>query len=122
MRHQTRTRTLGRRTGHRFCMLKNLATSLFLHDKIETTQARAKELQKLAEKLIALAKKGDLASKRQVFRYIKNRDVAAKLFDVIAPLYRETAEHKARDGGFTRIIKTLPRKGDGAEMVLLELV
>ena len=122
MRHQKRNRRLGRRTGHRLSMLRNLATSLIIHKRITTTQPRAKEVQKLADHLITLAKKGDLASKRQVFRYISDRDAAADLFNVIAPQYRETPDQMERKGGFTRIIKIGPRHGDGAPMALIELV
>lgn len=122
MRHNCKTKYLGRRTGHRLSMLNNLATSLFTHKRITTTHARAKEVQKLAENLISLAKKGDLAAKRQVFRYIHNRDVAADLFNVIAPQYKEGANQAERHGGFTRIIKIGHRVGDAASMVLLELV
>lgn len=122
MRHKVNSRRLGRRTGHRLGMLKNLATSLFIHKRITTTHARAREVQKIADHLIALAKKGDLAAKRQVFRYISDRDAASDLFDVIAPQYRETSDHMERKGGFTRLIKVGPRHGDGAPMVFLELV
>ncbi|MCE1247144.1 MAG: 50S ribosomal protein L17 [Firmicutes bacterium] len=122
MRHNCRSTHLGRRTGHRMSMLNNLATSLFTHKRITTTHARAKEVQKIAEHLITLAKKGDLAAKRQVFRYIHNRDVAADLFGVIAPQYNESANQAERKSGFTRIIKIGHRVGDAASMVLLELV
>ncbi len=122
MRHAKSSRRLGRRTGHRVAMLKNLATSLFLHRRITTTHARAKEVQKMAEKLITMAKNGDLASKRQVFRYISDRNASRNLFDVIAPQYNEAEEHGERRGGFTRIVQIGPRKGDAAPMVFLELV
>lgn len=122
MRHQNRSRKLGRRTGHRLCMLKNLATSLIVHKRITTTHTRAKEVQKIVDHLINLAKKGDLSAKRQVFRYVHNRDAAADLFDVIAPQYREAPDQTERKGGYTRIIKVGPRHGDGAPMVFLELV
>lgn len=122
MRHNTRTKKLGRRTEHRLGMLRNLATSLIIHKRITTTHMRAKEVQRLVDHLVTLAKKGDLAAKRQVFRYITDRDAAANLFDTIAPMYRETSEQIERKGGFTRVIKIGPRHGDGAPMVLLELV
>ncbi len=122
MRHKKASRRLGRKTGHRLLMLRNLATSLFRHKRISTTHAKAKEVQKLAERLITLAKKADLASKRRVFRYIKDRDVARELFDVIAPQYKAGEDRKERRGGYTRIIKIGPRRGDGAPMVFLELV
>lgn len=122
MRHRKHSRRLGRRTGHRVAMLRNLATSLLKHRRITTTQARAKEVQRLAERIINWAKKGDLAAKRHVFRYISDRDVARNLFEVIAPQYREGEDQLERKGGFTRIIKIGPRKGDAAPMVFLELV
>jgi large subunit ribosomal protein L17 len=121
MRHKMITRTLGRKTEHKLSMLKNLATSLIKFRKIETTQTRAKEVIKLAEKLITYAKKGDLHSKRMVFTYIADRDVVKSLFENIAPSYREGAEN-ARNGGYIRTVKLGPRKGDGAPMVLVELI
>lgn len=122
MRHNKRSRRLGRRTDHRLSMLKNLATSLIVHKRVFTTHAKAKEVQRLVEHMVNLAKKGDLAAKRQVFRYIRDRDAAADLFDVIAPQYREGTDQWERKGGYTRIIKVGPRQGDAAPMVLLELV
>lgn len=122
MRHAKQSRRLGRRTGHRVAMLKNLATSLLKHRRITTTQSRAKEVQKLADRIITWAKTGDLASKRQVFRYVSDRFVARNLFDVIAPQYKEEGERQERKGGYTRIIQVGPRKGDAAPMVFLELV
>lgn len=122
MRHKRTTRRLGRRTGHRLAMLRNLTTSLLRSKRITTTHARAREVQKLAEYLIAQAKKRDLASKRKVFRYLFDRDVARDLFDVIAPQYLPAANREERKGGFTRIIRIGPRKGDAASMVFLELV
>jgi large subunit ribosomal protein L17 len=116
MKHRVVTRTLGRRSGHRIMMLRNLATSLFKFERIETTEVRAKELSKFAENIITDAKGLDLASKRKVFEVIKDREVAKKLFEVIAPKYENRA------GGFTRIIKLGFRKGDGAPVALIELV
>ena len=109
-------RKLGRTTGHRSAMLRNLATSLLKHERIETTEARAKEVNAIAEKMITLGKQGDLAARRNALAYIMEEDVVTKLFDTIAPKYAD------RQGGYTRIIKKGPRRGDGAEMVLLELV
>lgn len=122
MRHAKVSRTLGRHTSHRIAMLRNLATALFTHRKIETTEARAKELSKFADNLIATARKGDLSSKRRVFIHIKDREVAKQLFDVIAPQYKEGAGENERRGGYTRIVKLGFRKGDAASMALVELV
>ncbi len=122
MKHKVVTRTLGRITGHRIAMLRNLATSLFMHRKIETTETRAKEVAKFAQRLISLAKRGDLAAKRAVFQHIKNKDVARELFETIAPQYRSSGEHEERKGGYTRILRLGQRKGDAAPMVVLELV
>ena len=122
MKHKVVTRTLGRITGHRIAMLRNLATSLFMHRKIETTETRAKELAKFAQRLITLAKRGDLPAKRAVFQHIRNTDVAKELFDTIAPMYRSSGDHEERKGGYTRILKLGQRKGDAAPMVIIELV
>lgn len=121
MRHKRHSARLGRRTAHRISMLRNLATSLFRHKRITTTQKRASEVQRLAEHMIELAKRGDLASKRRVFKHIHDREVAVELFDVIAPLYRGGGETEERKGGYTRLLKLEPRKGDAAPMALLEL-
>jgi large subunit ribosomal protein L17 len=107
---------LGVNTGHRKAMLRNLVTSLFRDERINTTEARAKEVKSIAEKLVSTAKKGDLAARRQALAYIYEEDVVRKLFDSIAPKYSE------RPGGYTRIIKTGHRRGDAASMVILELV
>lgn len=109
-------RKLGRPTDQRIAMIKNLVTSFLKHGKITTTLTRAKETQSLAEKMITLAKRGDLHAKRQVFSFIKEKEVVANLFSDVAPKYQE------RNGGYTRIIKLGSRKGDGSEMVILELV
>jgi large subunit ribosomal protein L17 len=97
-------------------MLANLATALFEHDRIKTTQAKAKRLRPLAERLITFAKKGDLHSRRHVMTVIRDKDVVHKLFADIGPNFAE------RDGGYTRIVKIGPRKGDNAPMALIELV
>ena len=97
-------------------MLRNLATSLFRHERIETTTAKAKELRPYAERLITLARRGDLHARRLVARKIQDREVLGKLFDEISPRYA------ARPGGFTRILKLGNRKGDAAEISLIELV
>jgi large subunit ribosomal protein L17 len=109
-------RKLGRPTDQRIAMLRNLVNSFLKYDKIETTVTRAKETQKLAEKMITLAKKGDLHSRRQVLAFVTEEDVVTKLFDTIAPRYAE------RVGGYTRIYKLGQRKGDGAEVAILQLV
>jgi len=97
-------------------MLANLATSLFEHDRITTTEAKAKRLRPLAEKLITFAKRGDLHARRQVMAVIRDKDVVHKLFAEIGP------QNANRPGGYTRIIKTTPRKGDNAPMAIIELV
>ena len=109
-------RKLGVTSAHRKSMLRNLVTDLFRYGRIQTTDCRAKEARKEAEKMITLAKRGDLHARRQALAYIKDEDVVTKLFDEIAPKYEE------RQGGYTRILKLGPRKGDVAESVFLELV
>lgn len=109
-------RKLGRRTDHRNAMLRNQVTSLLRHGRIETTFTRAKETQRMADKMITLGKKGDLHARRQVLAYIYDEDIVTKLFDEIAPNYSD------RNGGYTRVLKLGPRQGDGAEMAILELV
>ncbi len=109
-------RKLGVKTAHRQSMLRNLVTDLFRYGRIQTTDCRAKEARKEAEKMITLAKRNDLHARRQALAYIKDEDVVTKLFDEIAPKYEE------RHGGYTRILKLGPRQGDVAESVFLELV
>ncbi|HHY77844.1 MAG TPA: 50S ribosomal protein L17 [Clostridiales bacterium] len=109
-------RKLGRTSSHRKAMLRNLVTALLEHNKIMTTVTRAKEAQSMAEKMITLGKRGDLHARRQALAYITKEDVVKKLFDEIAPKYMD------RNGGYTRIVRVAPRRGDGAEIVLLELV
>lgn len=109
-------RKLGLPTDQRRAMLRNLVTSLLKHGKIETTDTRAKETRSIAEKMITLGKRGDLHARRQVLSYVKEELVVKNLFDNVAPKYAE------RNGGYTRIIKKGPRRGDGAEIVILELV
>ena len=106
-------RKLGRKTAHRKTMLRNLVTDLFREERISTTEHRAKETRKKAEKIITLAKKNTLHARRQVLSYIYDEDVVYKLFDEIAPKYED------RNGGYTRILKLGPRTGDNAEMVFL---
>ncbi|MBQ5415374.1 MAG: 50S ribosomal protein L17 [Firmicutes bacterium] len=109
-------RKLGVKSAHRQSMLRNLVTDLFRYGRIQTTDCRAKEARREAEKMITIAKKGDLHARRQAIAYIKDEDVVTKLFDEIAPKYAE------RHGGYTRILKLGPRQGDVAESVFLELV
>ena len=109
-------RKLGRNTAARSGMLRNLVTDLFRYGRIQTTDCRAKEARKEAEKMITLAKRGDLHARRQALAYIKDEDVVTKLFSEIAPKYAN------RNGGYTRILKLGPRRGDVAESVFLELV
>lgn len=110
------TRKLGRTTDHRLAMLRAMVTFLLEKGTIETTVTRAKEVRSMTEKMITVAKKGDLHSKRQVYAFVTKEDVSKKLFDEIAPKYAE------RNGGYTRIIKTGPRRGDAAEMAIIELI
>jgi large subunit ribosomal protein L17 len=109
-------RKLGRPAAHRKAMLRNLVTDLLREGRITTTDTRAKEAGREAEKMITLAKRGDLHARRQVMAYVFDETVVKKLFDEIAPKYAE------RNGGYTRILKLGPRQGDAAEMVFLELV
>ncbi len=116
MRHRKKGRNLSRTASHRHAMLRNMAVSLFRHERIETTEAKAKELRPFAERLITLAKRGDLAARRLAGRKIQDREVLGKLFDDIGPRFAE------RPGGYTRILKVGARRGDAAEMALIELV
>ena len=116
MRHRNKGRKLSRTHTHRKALLRNMATSLFRHERIETTTAKAKELRPVAERLITLARRGDVHARRLAGRKIQDREVLGKLFDDIAPRYAE------RPGGYTRILKLGTRKGDAAEMSLIELV
>jgi large subunit ribosomal protein L17 len=112
----TKGSRLGGSPAHERLMLANLATSLFEHDRITTTEAKAKRLRPLAEKLITFAKRGDLHARRQVMTVIRDKDVVHKLFAEIGPKMAD------RPGGYTRIIKTNPRKGDNAPMAVIEIV
>lgn len=116
MRHGKRGRKLGRTASHKKAMLNNLATSLFDNGKVRTTLPKAKELRGVAERLISFAKRGDLHARRQVLRRIQNKVVVTKLFDEIGPSFA------ARNGGYTRIFKIGPRRGDNSELCLIELV
>lgn len=109
-------RKLGRNTAHRKAMLRNLVTDLLREGRISTTDTRAKEAGRIAEKMITLAKRGDLHARRQVLSFVYDETVVTKLFEEIVPKYAE------RNGGYTRILKLGPRRGDCAEVVFLELV
>ena len=108
-------RKLGRDSSARKALFRSLLTSFFAHERIETTEAKANEVSGLAEKMITLAKKGDLHARRQVLVWV-DEEVTKKLFDTIAPKYAE------RQGGYTRVLKLGPRRGDAAPMAILELV
>ena len=110
------TRKLGRASDHRKAMLRAMVTYLLENGKIETPLARAKEVRSMAEKMITLGKRDDLHAKRQVFSFITKENVAKKVIDEIGPKYTD------RDGGYTRIVKTGVRRGDAAEMAIIELV
>jgi len=116
MRHRKKGRKLSRTASHKRATMRNLATSLFRHGRIETTTAKAKELRPYAERLVTLAKRGDLHARRLAATRIQDRAVLGVLFDDIAPRFAE------RPGGYTRILKLGNRKGDAAEMSLIELV
>lgn len=109
-------RKLGKNTGARKALIKSLLAAFFTHGRIETTEARAKELRKFAEKVITLAKRGDLASRRLAIQAVANVEVVHKVFEEIPEKYSD------RNGGYTRILKLGPRRGDAAPMVLMELV
>ncbi len=109
-------RKLGRATSHRIAMLRALVTFLFENGKIETTVTRAKEVRSLAEKMITTAKVNDLHNKRMIMAFITKKEVSRNLFETIAPKYVD------RNGGYTRITKLGPRRGDGAEMAIIELI
>lgn len=115
MRKKQQGRKFQRKTGQRKSLLRGLARELFLREKIQTTEAKAKELKRVAEKLITRAKKGDLASRRSIAQHF-SKSLTKKIVDELSTRY------KSRPGGYTRIIKLGPRKSDGAEMVIIELV
>ena len=116
MRHRKRGRKLGRDTNHRRALFRSLVTSLIEHERIETTEAKAKELRGIADRMISLGKHGDLASRRRAAAYLLNRKMVSKLFSEIGPRFLQ------REGGYTRLIKTRVRIGDGAKMSVVELV
>jgi large subunit ribosomal protein L17 len=116
MRHRAKGRQLSRTSTHRRAMLNNMATSLFEHGRVVTTEAKAKELRPFAEKLITLARRGDLHARRLVQRKIKDRETLSRLFSEIGPRFA------ARPGGYTRILKLGHREGDGADIARVELL
>jgi large subunit ribosomal protein L17 len=116
MRHRKDHRKLSRTSAHRRAVLRNLVTALFQYERIETTVAKAKEARRLAERLITFGKRGDLAARRQVARFLSRPEIVQKLFDTIAPWYAE------RQGGYTRILRIGRRLGDAGETAYLELV
>ena len=116
MTHRKPNPKLSRQKGHREALLNNLAKSLLKYEKIKTTRRKAKELIKVADHLITLSRDANLNNRRQTFSILQDKELVKKLFSEIAPRYT------SRKGGYTRILKTYPRKGDGAEMVILELI
>lgn len=116
MRHKKKGRALNRTRSHRKWLLSNLITSLFVHERIRTTTAKAKEARPLAEKMITFAKRGDLHARRQVLRFIRDKEAVKKLFDTLGERF------KNRPGGYTRILKIGNRLGDNAPMAFLELI
>ncbi len=116
MRHRKAGRNLSRETSHRQAMLRNMVTSLFRHEQLETTDAKAKELRPLAEKMITLAKRGDLHARRQVLASLKDNTVTHRLFEEVKDRYLD------RQGGYVRIVKKESRKGDGAPVSIVQLL
>ncbi len=116
MRHRKQGRVLGRNPAHRKAMFRNMVTSLLEHEQIETTDAKAKELRRLVDRMITLGKRGDLHARRQALSVIQDKSVVAKLFDTLADRYRE------RPGGYSRVLKSRNRVGDNAPMSIIELV
>ena len=116
MRHRKRIKKLGRDREHRLALLRNQVISLFTHGKIVTTLSKAKETRRYAERMITLGKRGDLSARRLARQFLVRKDITNKLFEEIAPLFKD------RNGGYTRIYRLPPRKGDDARMALLELV
>lgn len=116
MRHKVAGRKLGRTSSHRMAMFRNMATSLFQYERIVTTLPKAKELRRVAEKLITTGKKGTEPARRKALSFLRTKAVAHKLLDDLGPRFKE------REGGYTRIFKLGPRRGDMAEMALIQLV
>jgi large subunit ribosomal protein L17 len=116
MRHRVRSRKLGRTSAHRKAMYRNMVTSLLDHERIQTTDAKAKEVRRLAERMITLGKRGSLHARRRALSVIRSREVTAKVFDELAERFR------SRPGGYTRVVKLGPRRGDAAALSVVELV
>lgn len=116
MRHRKSGAKLNRTSSHRKAMFRNMVTSLFKHSRITTTEAKAKELRKLADKMVTLAKRGDLHARRQAFAVIREKDIVHQLFN------DATEKFGSRQGGYTRIIKLGLRSGDAAPMTMIELI
>ena len=116
MRHQRSGKKLGRDSAHRRALYANLAASLIEHGRIRTTEAKAKAVRPIAEKMITLGRRGDLAARRQALAFLRSQEVVHLLFAEVAPRFAD------RNGGYTRIVKLGPRSGDSADMVYLELV
>ena len=116
MRHRNTTKTFARSSSARKALFRDLATSVIVYEKIKTTEAKAKSLRPIVEKLITTGKKGNLAARRRLLAYFTTDQPASKLIDVIGPRYKD------RNGGYTRITKLGPRQGDGATVVQIELV
>lgn len=116
MRHAKRGRKIGTSASHRKAILEGLARQVIVHERVKTTEAKAKELRPYVEKVITLGKKGDLHARRQALAVLGDREIVHKLFAEIGPRYAE------RDGGYTRILKLGPRQGDAAPMAMIELV
>ena len=116
MKHRVAGRKLGRTSSHRLALLRNLTTQLFAHERITTTLGKAKEMRPFAERLLTLAKRETLHARRLVLRHVHDKEVVGKLFDTLSARYAQ------RPGGYTRIVKLGPRRGDAAEMAIVELV
>ena len=116
MRHRKKGRQLGRQTKHRWALFRNLVTSLLDHERIETTEAKAKEIRGFTERMITLGKEGTLPARRRALGFLRSKAVVSKLFSDVAGRFKD------RPGGYTRIVKTRRRIGDGGEMVAIELV
>src|SRR5436309_13446002 len=116
MRHQARKRRVGRPTGHRTALLRNQSTDLFRYERLRTTEPKAKELRSMAERLITLAKRGDLHARRQIIATLYDAQITHKLVDELAPRFADRA------GGYVRLLRLGPRRGDSAPMAQVELV
>jgi len=116
VRHRKKGRQLGRQTKHRWALFRSLVTSLLEHERIETTEAKAKEIRGFADRMITLGKEGSLPARRQALSFLRSKDVVSKLFSDVAIRFKD------RPGGYTRMVKTRRRIGDAAEMVAIELV